>query len=166
VDVRLRRSDVLDHPRQQLAAVDEELDPVAAARGERSSLGPAAGRRSGRTMTVPCEPTAVMCRNRALHGIAEGAVDPLEREHAQPGVVGVGGGGSGAGGGGGGGGVVVGGGAGAGGGDFGVCSLTGGGELLCGAYVVVVAAGAVYVYVGTYEYDVLGALTVWPPITG
>jgi hypothetical protein len=60
VDVRLRRCDVLDHPRQQLAAVDEELDPVAATGRERPSLGPAAGRRSGRTMAAPCEPAAVM----------------------------------------------------------------------------------------------------------
>jgi hypothetical protein len=137
VDVRLRRNDILDHPRQQLAAVDEELDPIAGARRERSSFGPAAGRRSRGMMPAPREATPVMCRDGALHGIAEETVDPLERGHAQPDVVVVGGG---AGGGGGGGSVVVaggGGGVGGGGGagvvgDLGVCSLTGGGELVCG----------------------------------
>lgn len=141
--------------------VDEELDAVAAARRKGASVGPAAGRCSRRVVAAPAEPAAVMRRNGTLHGIAEEAVDPFERREAQPGVVVVGGGS-----GGGGGATVVGGGAGAGGGGFGVCSVTGGGELVCGVYVVVVAAGAVDVYVGTYEYDVLGALTVCPPITG
>jgi hypothetical protein len=146
-------------------AVDEQLDAVAAARRERSSLRPTARGCVGRMVAVSRKSAAMVRRDRALDGIAEEAVDPFERGDAQPDVVVVGGG-SGGGGGGGGATVVVGGGVGTGAGvgrGFGVCSLTGGGELVCGAYVVVVG---VYVVVGTYEYEVLGALTVRPPITG
>lgn len=135
----LRCGDVLDHPRQHLAAVDEELDTVAFARRERTPVRPAAWGRSRRVMTAAREPAAVVRRDSTLDGVAEGAVDPVERERRHPDGV-VSGGGAG---------VVVGGGGGEGcgagggaGGFCGVCSVTGGGELLCGAEVVVVV-GAV-----------------------
>jgi len=45
MDVCVRRADVLDHPRQHLGAVDEELDTRARSRRERRVLRPAARRR-------------------------------------------------------------------------------------------------------------------------
>jgi hypothetical protein len=80
VEVRLRAPGVLDDAREELGAVDEQLDAVARARREGAALGPAAGRSIGGTVAVAGEPAPMVRGDEALDGVAEHIVDPVERE--------------------------------------------------------------------------------------
>src|SRR5439155_13486675 len=162
VDVRLRGADVGDDGRQKLGAVDEQLDAIVRARPERAARRPPSRGRAGRAMSVACQPPSVVCGDAPLHEVAEDVVEPVERERRHPGrywpvspIVVIGGAG----------GVVVAGGGGGGAGVVWVAWVVAGGAAGVGAG----AAGAVdvgVVYVGVYEYEVLGGLTVRPLITG
>jgi hypothetical protein len=83
VDMRFRGGHVLDDPRQQRTAVDEQLDAVAAARRERATARPTACRCGSGTVAVTGEPPPMVRRHRALDRVPEDVVDPVEREHGQ-----------------------------------------------------------------------------------
>jgi hypothetical protein len=137
VDMRLRGRDGLDHPRQRLGSVDEELGPRARTRRERAAGRPATWTGVERVVTATREPPAMVRADGALDARAERRVKAFEewRGHAGYGTVAV---------------VVAGGGAGGGGAGVEVVFGCGAGACVV-VWVVVVDEGA-YVYVGTYEY--------------
>ena len=142
MNVRLRGGHGLDHPRQRLGSVDEELGPRSGTRQERAAGRPAARAGAERVVTATREPAAMVRADGALDARAERRVEAFEecRGHAGYGTVAV---------------VVAGGGAvvaGGAGGGAGVEVVFGCGEGDCVVVWVVVVDDGAYVYVGTYEY--------------
>src|SRR5712691_1963641 len=76
LEMRFGRANVVDHPRQHLGPVDEELDLRARARCERAVLRPPAGRRVERaSMPAPVEAARVMGADRQLDTGADRSVE-------------------------------------------------------------------------------------------